>query len=157
MISDVGVKNSLIIIGSVGQKATFRVMFSYHQRKSWIKKVYPNDIWCPRIVGVQDMPGDDDAWFELILDSVDSAFGDRKQIDVVFYGGSVKDVEYFSSRGQRVEICDRTKLPVSATVIRDLMLRGVDVSDFISKEIHDDVIRKFNQIVQDPEKWSMLG
>ena len=158
MISDVGVKNSLIIIGSVGQKPTFRVLFSYHQRKSWIEKVYSNNgNWCPRIVGVQDMPSDDYSWFELVLDSVKSAFGDRETIDPVFYGGSVKDIEYFSSRGYSVSIVDRTKVPVSATAIRDLMLRGVDVSDFLPKQIASDVVTKFNNIIQDGEKWSIMG
>lgn len=158
MITDVGVENSMIIIGSVGQKPSFRVLFSYHQRKEWVKKVYHNSVRCPRIVGAIDLPGDNDAWFELVLDSINSAFDHSgEDIDIVFYGGSYNDIEYFSDRGYEFVIVDRTKVPVSATAIRDLMLRGVDVSDFLPNEIASDVVAKFNQIVQDGEKWSVMG
>lgn len=159
MIADVGVENSMIIIGSVGQKPSFRVLFSYHQRKEWVRRVFHKSwISCPRIVGCIDIPNDDDAWFELILDNINSAFDHSgEDIDIIFYGGSVKDIEYFSSRGFMVKIVDRTKVPVSATAIRDLMLRGVDVSDFLPDEIAADVVAKFNQIVQDGEKWSVMG
>ena len=42
MIEECGVENSLIIIGSVARKPTFRVLFPYSQRKKWIKEIFPN-------------------------------------------------------------------------------------------------------------------
>ena len=151
MIKDVGIENSLIILGSVGQKVTFRVLFSYFQRKQWIRRIYNHDI---RIVGVPDFPGDNQSWKEMVFDQIWSAFAHLGQdIDIVFYGGSIDDVEIFHNVGASTKIVDRTKVPVSATVIRDLMLRGMDVKDFLHVKIHNDVTQKFTRIIQESEKW----
>ncbi len=152
MIEDCGIENCLIILGSVGQKVTFRVLFSYSQRKKWIRKIYGDGI---RILGVPDFPNDDDSWFELIHDSIESSFSHARSKGVVFYGGSISDVEYFHSRGYETKIIDRTKMPVSATVIRDMMLRGMDVSDFLDSKIHQNVVENFVKIMQDSEKWEV--
>jgi len=151
MIKDVGEENSLIILGSVGQKITFRVLFTYFQRKEWIRKIYNYNI---RIVGVPDFPNDDISWKEMVFDQIYSAFGHlNDKFEIVFYGGSIKDVEIFHDVGARTKIVDRTKVPVSATVIRDLMLRGVDVTDFLHEKIHGDVVKKFAKIMEESEKW----
>lgn len=150
MIEDVGIENSIIILGSVGQKVSFRVLFSYHQRKNWIKTIYGDDI---RIMGVPDFPNDDASWFDVIKDALHCSFGN--DVEWVFYGGSVKDVEYFHNRSYTTKINDRTKMPVSATVIRDMMLRGMPVDHFIDPKIKDSVLTNFAKIMEDSEKWEV--
>ena len=150
MIKDVGIDNSLIILGSVAQKVTFRVLFSYSQRKDWIHKIYGDTI---RIVGVPDFPNDDRSWLQLIYDNIHSAFCHLENFEIVFYGGSPNDLEYFSNVGSFVKIVDRSKVPVSATVIRDMMLRGMNVSDFLDEKIVEDVEYKFKRIMEESEKW----
>lgn len=151
MIKDVGEENCLIVLGSVGQKATFRVLFSYFQRKKWVQEIYKNNV---KIVGIPDFPGDNNSWFELLLDLVESVFVEGNVVpNIVFYGGSHKDVEIFHNKGYKTEIVDRSKVPVSATVIRDMMLRGMNVSDFLDERIHDDVVYKFGKIMEASELW----
>ena len=146
MIADVGESNSMIILGSVGQKVTFRVLFSYGQRRDWINKVYGDKHL--RVVGVPDFPGDNKSWMDLVFDQINSAFYHEPSSDIVFYGGSLEDVEIFHNKGCEIKIIDRSKLPVSATVIRDMMLHGEDVSDFVDESIHTDVVRKFKKVME---------
>lgn len=152
MIEEVGEENSLIILGSVGQKVTFRVLFSYWQRKEWIEKIYGKKI---RIVGTPDFPNDNESWLHLVLDHIHSAFAHHGTdgVEVVFYGGSINDVEIFTNKGFAKRIVDRTSMPVSATVIRDMALRGMDITGFIHEDIKDDFVRKFAQVMEESEKW----
>lgn len=159
MIEECGEENSLIVLGSVGQKVTFRVLFSYWQRRQWIRSIYGENI---RIVGLPDFPNDNESWFRLLSDLIYASFshlaeGEFKalddDVDVVFYGGSVDDTEIFSGKGYPVRIVDRTSMPVSATVIRDMALRGMDVSPFLHPHIKDDFLRKFAKVMEESEKW----
>ena len=151
MIEDVGEENSLIILGSVGQKVTFRVLFSYRQRKKWIDEIYSDEI---RVVGAPDFPNDDESWIQFIEDLIYSSFAHKEtQPEYVFYGGSIDDVEIFANKGFKTEIVDRTSMPVSATVIRDMALRGMDISHFIDQRIKDDFLRKFAKVMEESEKW----
>lgn len=149
MIDDCGLENCMIILGSVGQGVTFRVLFPYTLRKKWIRAIFGNTI---KINGVPDFPNDDFSWLELIEDQIDSAFGDCGP--VVFYGGSVSDVEIFHEHGYQIRIVDRTQMPVSATVIRDMALRGMDISPFVNPVIHDDFKHKFARAMEESEKWT---
>lgn len=152
MEEECGKNNSIIILGSMAQKLTFRVMFSYHQRRDWIEAIYNGNF---RIVGVPDFPNDNAGWLSAIYDLVYSSFRhfDFKLDDVIFYGGSVKDLEYFYERGRKIRVVDRTSIPVSATVIRDLLLRGQSISGLVDPRIEMDVINKFHKAVSDSEKW----
>jgi hypothetical protein len=150
MIEECGIENCMIILGSVGQGVTFRVLFSYAQRKKWIRNIYGQDL---RISGVPDFPNDDFSWLELIMDNVDCAF--KNAIGpITFYGGSVRDIEVFHDHGYKVKIIDRTKVPVSATVIRDMALRGMDVTPFMNGAVHSDFIHKFSRAMEESEKWT---
>ncbi len=152
MIEDVGIENSLIVLGSVGQKVSFRVLFSYSQRKSWIRTLYGQKI---RIVGVPDFPNDDKSWMEVVHDAINSSFAHIEDVEYVFYGGSTTDVEYFHNRGFNIVINDRTKMPVSATVIRDMLLRGMPVDGFIDERILTSVVTQFAKVMEDSEKWEV--
>ena len=150
MFEDVGIENTLVVLGSVGQKVSFRVLFSYAQRRKWVMDVKPG---LPRLIGIPDFHFDDTSWLDLLMDQINSAFWYLGSFEPVFYGGSKKDVDIFHEKGYLTKVVDRTKVPVSATVIRDLMLRGVDVSDFLHPKIHDDVVKKFARIMEQNEKW----
>ena len=152
MIEECGEENSLIILGSVGQKVTFRVLFSYWQRRQWITKLYGDEI---RIVGLPDFPNDNESWLNLLEDLVYASFAHKGNIqpEYVFYGGSVNDVELFTDKGWSVRIVDRTAMPVSATVIRDMALRGMDISQFVDSQIKDDFLLKFANVMEKSEKW----
>lgn len=148
MVRECGEDNSIIILGSMVQNLTFRVMFPYYQRRNWIRTLYKRDI---RIVGVPDFPNNNEAWLSAIDDILDSSFrhSGYECMDETFYGGSVKDLEYFHSRGRKIRVVDRTSIPVSATVIRDLLLRGQSISGFVDRRIEVDVVNKFNKAIQD--------
>lgn len=150
MIEEVGEENSLIILGSVGQKVTFRVLFDYRQRRQWIRDIYGPNL---RIVGVPDFPNDNDSWLQLVMDQVNSAFMSYENPEIIFYGGSLVDVEIFTDRGYNKRIVDRTSMPVSATVIRDMALRGMDITPFVHEYIKDDFIRKFAKVMEESEAW----
>lgn len=150
MIRDNGIENCLIVLGSVGQKATFRVLFSYHQRKKWVRSLYGQEI---RIVGMPDFPNDNNSWIDLLTDQIHASFCHMENYNIAFYGGSYNDLDVFSNYGFRVEVVDRTKMPVSATVIRDMALRGMSIRDFVPQEIHDDFTYKFARIMEENEKW----
>lgn len=153
MTEECGEDNSIIILGSMGEKLTFRVLFSYHQRRNWIRKIY-GDVY--RIVGIPDFPNDNSAWVSAIDDLIKSAFHhvDYTQDDVTFYGGSVKDLEYFSDCGRKIRVIDRISIPVSATVIRDMLLRGHHIEGLVDPRIETDVINKFCRAVEESDKWS---
>lgn len=159
MTEECGEDHSLIILGSMAQKLTFRVMFSYHQRRNWIRKIYGDTY---RIVGVPDFPGDNALWVSAIDDLVDSTFRHLDDTtdawvpkeDVTFYGGSVRDLEYFSDYGRLTRVVDRSSIPVSATVIRDLLLRSCSVSGLVDARIENDVVNKFHRAIEESEKWS---
>jgi nicotinamide mononucleotide adenylyltransferase len=150
MIEEVGEANSLIILGSVGQKVTFRVLFSYRQRRQWIRNIYGPNM---RVVGVPDFPGDNGSWLQLVTDQINSAFAHYDNPEIVFYGGSLTDVEIFTDRGYAARIVDRSVMPVSATVIRDMALRGMDIAPFVHEDIREDFIRKFAQVMEESESW----
>ena len=106
-----------------------------------------------RIVGLPDFPNDNASWMELLTDLIRASFAHLEEYDIVFYGGSHEDVDIFHEHGYATKIVDRTKVPVSATVIRDLSLRGMDVSDFLDERIHGDFVRKFAKVMEESEKW----
>ncbi len=158
MIEECGMSHSLIILGSVGQKVTYRVLFSYAQRKNWIRHLYDPKL---RIVGLPDFPNDNHSWRELVFDLIHSSFMhtyegedlDMEDMEIMFYGGSIVDLEMFSDVGCKIRVVDRTSMPVSATVVRDMALRGMDVSPYIHHYIHDDFKRKFAKVMEESEKW----
>lgn len=158
MLKDCGYDNSLIILGSVGQKATFRVLFSYMQRKNWIRNIYGQKL---KVVGIPDFPNDNTSWLNMIDDLVYATFSHLSaekaasldDLDIIFYGGSVNDLDIFRDYGYDIKVVDRTKMPVSATVIRDMALRGMDISSFIHQDIKDDFLYKFSKIMEESEKW----
>lgn len=150
MINDVGEENALIVVGSIAQRTSMRVLFSYWQRKKWIKVLYGKDI---KITGVPDFPTDNGQWLSLIMDNVHNTFG--QDCNVTFYGGSVDDVEIFANHSINTKIVDRTDVPISGTVVRDMMLSGMDVSRIIDYRIHDHVVAKFSQVMADPDSWEI--
>lgn len=132
--------NCLLFIGSCNSPISWRVLFTYSDRRRWIKRLYPT----LKVMGMPDVPGNDAVWLQMIDDYIDTAFPHGSQ-NRIFFGGSQEDIEFFYDNGRQIEIVDRDEHPVSATNIRQLLLLEESIHKFVDPRIaHEvkDIFRK---------------
>lgn len=141
MISTHGIDNCLLIIGSSSNERTVKTPFTYFERRNFIKTLYPGI----KIVGIPDV-NDDTNWMTMLDDTVNSVFPNTIPI---FYGGSRKDVEWYYDYGKQVEIINRDKMVISATMVRELMMLGEDISKFVDEKIARNVVELFKEILSE--------
>lgn len=133
-------ENCLVLIGSCNAPISWRVLFTYADRRRWIKRLYPT----LKVIGMPDVPGNDSVWLQMIDDYIDVAFPFGSQ-NRTFFGGSQEDIEFFYDNGRQIEIVDRDEIPVSATNIRQLLLLEESIHKFVDLRIaHEvkDIFRK---------------
>ena len=152
MIDDNGISNSLVFIGSAASHLKLRVMFNYGDRRRWIKRLFPD----LRIMGIPDFPESDVIWMNMVDDAVNSVFRYNPKCDdpinITFYGGSTEDVEFFYDAGKQVKIVDRNELPVSASMIRLLLLQGESTENWIDNRIRSEVEDLFKKRIKQIDK-----
>lgn len=129
----------LLLIGSSNTERNIRVPFNYMERKIFLRKIFPTI----KIIGIPDV-NEDDVWISMLDDIISSVFG---ECEPVFYGGSVKDVEFYYNYGKIVKIINRQELPINATAIRQMMMLGLDISSMVHEKIAEDVVEKFKEIM----------
>ena len=134
LINLYGPDNSLVFIGSCNAPISWRVLFTYADRRRWIKRLYPN----LKVMGIPDVPGNDSVWLQLIDDAIDCAFPYDSQ-NRIFFGGSQEDIEFFYESGRQIRIIDRDAVPVSATNVRQLLLMEEDITKFVDPRIANEV------------------
>lgn len=134
LINLYGYDNSLVFIGSCNAPISFRVLFTYADRRRWIKRLYPQ----LKVMGMPDVPENDNVWMQLVDDAIDCAFPFGSQ-NRVFFGGSQEDIEFFYESGKQIQIVDRDQVPVSATNIRQLLLLENDITKFVDPRIANEV------------------
>lgn len=133
--------NTLVIIGSSNTPQSLRHFFSYEERRSLIKKIFP-DI---RLVGLPDY-ADDKTWLYALNDILKLA-----NIDVnntIFFGGSNEDIRFFNDAGYNVEIVNRFEGPnarISATEVRDALMLGKPLLGLVHSEIQSDLEELFKK------------
>ncbi len=140
MIEDVGVSNSCLVLGSSNAPMSFRNFFSYEERRSLIKKIFP-DIG---IVGIPDYPTDSE-WL-LALDDILKFAAQPYSDNIVFYGGCEEDIRFFIETGREVRLLNRfdgTTPKISATEVRDALSKGRSLDGFLNPVILEDIRRMF--------------
>ena len=118
MIEACGIDNCLVFIGSSNTKMSYRHLFSYEDRRGFIKAVFPD----LQIAPLPDHPTDEE-WL-LVLDDIISLKNiDPKQ--VIFFGGCEEDVYFFVEAGRRHQLINRfdgSTPKISATEVRDALI-----------------------------------
>lgn len=143
MLSKHGVANSLLIIGSSNADFSLRHFFSYHERKGFIKKIFPD----VRMVGLPDYNHDRE-WLDALYDIISAASMDPST--VVFFGGCQEDIRFFMGDNRKCTILNRFefgRLKISATEVRDALILGRSLEGMVYPELIPDIKRTF------AEKW----
>lgn len=149
MIKECGKNHSLIIIGSSNAQTSMRHFFSYAQRRSFVRKLYPT----MRIVPAADFPGNDTEWAAALGDLLESVFGRNTLDAVTFYGGADEDVQYYKDAGYATKVVNRfdgTTTVISATEIRDHLVHARSLEGLLNPKLHSDVLALFH------ERWELF-
>jgi cytidyltransferase-like protein len=105
--------HSILMIGSANASLGLRNLFTYEERRNFIKEIYPK----LKIVPLGDQ-ATDKTWFSSILDIVDAVFPFFHQVHL--YCGALEDISSFNCEGRVIpEVVDRYAEQVySATEVR---------------------------------------
>jgi nicotinic acid mononucleotide adenylyltransferase len=139
MIEICGIENSLLVLGSSNASMSFRHLFSYENRRSFLKKIF-GDI---QIIGMPDYPTDRE-WL-MALDDILSL----KKInprEATFFGGCEEDIHFFLEAQRKCEILNRfdgSTPRISATEVRDALIQGRSLEGLLNPIIMDDVQNAF--------------
>lgn len=139
MIDTFGVENCLIILGSSNAPISFRHIFSYEDRRRFIKEVF-GDI---AIVGLPDYSTNEE-WL-LALDDI-LALRNVDKGEVVFFGGCEEDVYFFLENRRECKLFNRFdgQTPkISATEVRDALIRERSLDGLLNPKIRESVILSF--------------
>lgn len=135
MIEKCGVENCIIVLGSSNASMSLRHLFSYEDRRGFLKKLFP-DI---QIVGIPDYPSDGE-WL-LALDDILSLKGiDPKQS--IFFGGCEEDINFFLEAGRKYQIYNRfdgVTPKISATEVRDALIQGRSLNNLLNPLLLNDI------------------
>jgi nicotinic acid mononucleotide adenylyltransferase len=135
MINNCGIGNCLVVLGSSNAPMSFRHLFSYEDRRRFLRKNYPD----LQIVGLPDYPTNEE-WL-LALDDILALRGiESKQ--TIFFGGCEEDIHFFVENERRCQLLNRfdgTTPKVSATEVRDALIQGRSLEGLINGRIINDV------------------
>lgn len=152
-------EDHIVFIGSANTKQSFRHFFSYSERYLLLKRMYPH----LRIVGMPDIPGNDEEWLALLRSHIEAIHGgimdiprrgwEDKGTDVggvkgdfqaQFFAGCEEEVRYLTKRNYEVEIHNRfTNVLVSSTEIRDCLVHSRSLQNKVDSRIAHDVQKMF--------------
>jgi cytidyltransferase-like protein len=111
----------IIAIGSSQEKRTKRNPLSFAERALLIRVLtwYNKDI---TIIGIPDRenPSDDSSWGEYVMECVEKECGVRPTI--IFEGSEEARTHWYDTLDVEVKITDRNEDPISATMIRQMLL-----------------------------------
>lgn len=142
-------ENSLLLVGSCNTPISLRHIFTFEDRLEFIQVCYPK----LTVMGIPDFPGMNGAWLKY-LDML-LAFGKVKEGDVLFFGGSTEDISFFIDAGRNVEIMNRfdgTTPFVSASQVRDALMKERSVDGLIDDRIRDLVVERYAQRLEQLSK-----
>ena len=142
MIKNHGIDNILLVLWSVGLPQSFVNPFNYTERKNLIRKIFPD----LSIVWIADVKTDDE-WMDLLEDLIITKFWSWFK-DIVFYWWSRDDTRYYQNRNLQCEIIDRFIWEcwhISASIIRERLLKAEDLSWFVDERIIQDVQKMFEK------------
>lgn len=142
MISQFGIENCLIVIGSSNAGFSLRHFFSYQERRGFMRKAFPGI----RVVGLPDYPTDEE-WLTA-LDDITSATSPDSSADTLFFGGCEEDILFFYEAGRTCQILNRfdgTTPKISATEVRDCLIYGRTLEGMVDPTIASEVQNLFRQ------------
>jgi cytidyltransferase-like protein len=129
-------RHSVLFIGSANASLSLRNLFSYRERKNFIKRLYPD----LKVLPIADQKSDDD-WFESLHDMVEAIFPFYHQINL--YCGDLKDIANFPHSDRiTIKIVDRYEEQVySATEVREciMMENSRRLLELVDGRIKDDI------------------
>lgn len=137
-------RDCLLLIGSCNSPLSWRVLFTYSERKKWIETVHP----ALKVMGIPDVPESDDVWFDLVTSAVRCVFPNTPDTDVEYLGGSYEDVKALHDRGARVKVFDRTNIPVSASAVRQLLLMNLSTDKIIDSKVESQIRLVFQERIE---------
>jgi cytidyltransferase-like protein len=141
MVRRHGIENCLLIVGSSNAPFSLRHFFSYHERKQFIQKLFPEI----KLVGLPDYHHDGE-WLAALDDILRVAGIDTK--DVTFFGGCQEDIRFFLEDGRDCTILNRfdgTSLKTSATEVRDILIARRPLENHVDPLILADMQELFKQ------------
>lgn len=137
--------NHLLFLGSCNHEISMRHLFSYGDRVTFIRRLYPG---C-RIIGLPDYPTDEE-WLQHIDDALEALRLNPRT--VTFLGGCEEDVNLFMKDGRSTKILNRfdgTSPKVSATEVRDALITGRTikglVDDRLTQLIHETFRKRWEE------------
>ncbi len=139
MFDRFGESQCLVGIGSSNHGVSIRHFFSYQERREFLLKVFPK----LQLFGLPDYPGDHE-WM-VALDDILRISG-VDPATVTFFGGCQEEVEFFYRFGRTVEIMNRfdgSTPKVSATEVRDALIRERSLEKLLNPVIADEVRERF--------------
>ncbi len=148
MIENHGSKNSLIVIGSSNNPPSLRHFFSYLERRKYLQILFP-DI---KLFGIPDYPNDE-IWLTALDDCIKAIGFDP--LKAVYWGGCEEDVSFFINAGRNVKIINRFEkadLKISATEVRDCLIRQKSISHLVHPLIEDELKKDFAKKWKEFEK-----
>lgn len=131
MLKKHGPECSLLVIGSSNADFSLRHFFSYHERKGFIRTLFPEI----RIVGLPDYHNDQE-WLAALDDLILAAGMDPQE--VTFFGGCQEDIRFFIDDGRSCSIINRFEqgsVKISATEVRDALILGRNLSDMVDPKL----------------------
>ncbi len=141
MLKKHGAKNSLLVIGSSNAAFSLRHFFTYHERKQFIQKLFPD----VKLVGLPDYHNDKE-WLSALDDILRVAGIDPRH--VTFFGGCQEDIRFFLDDGRDCTIFNRfdgTSLKTSATEVRDALIAGRPLEHLVDPTILQEMQELFKQ------------
>lgn len=121
----------LLLLGSCNHEISMRHIFSYQDRVTFVRRLYPD---C-RLTGLPDYQTDEE-WLQH-LDDILRAIGVNPQ-SVTFLGGCDEDVDFFKQNGRCTKIRNRfdgTSPKISATEVRDALIAGRSIKGLVDERL----------------------
>ena len=137
----------IIMVGSANKPISFRNIFSFQERVSFLRKIIPSQC---QIVGLPDFPTNEEWLFN--LDNL-LIFGGIDPKNVTFYGGCEEDMQVLIKAGKTIKTVNRfdgTTPKISATELRDALLHDRYFHEMVNAEIAGDVRAAFQK------NWGVL-
>ncbi len=139
MLGECGADNCLLVLGSANAPMSLRNLFSYEERRSFLKIIYPQI----KVIGIPDYSTD--AEWMLALDDIISIGGISKD-KTVFFGGCEEDIHFFFEFERKCQLINRfdgSTPKISATEVRDALIQERSLDQLINPVLASEVKRTF--------------
>jgi hypothetical protein len=139
--------NHIILLGSCNEPMSLRNIFTFSDRRSFIKTLFP----ASNVAAMPDFKDDDSSWFHALDDMIRLKGYTPER--TAFIGGCKEDVQWYYDMARNVHIVNRfqgTTVNVSGTEIRDHLIGGnkEKLETLIDPKIVPDVLETFS------ERWT---